>query len=212
MACFLQLVVPWQMLWRARTLLWRAAPVALATFSRNSSSPTALALAARSTTALLHVKPLRSEECQQPSAPKLSSIILGGTFLGSVLSWDSSAENAPKRKASGGAAKPVAAKRAGPQLSAIEAALHPEKTYTVEKLLASRLAGGKKEYLVRWEGYTEKHDSWEPMENLSNLVNEMAAFDLAKENANQEHVSLHGRSLLEGLGMCTMMCTWIMKG
>ena len=26
------------------------------------------------------------------------------------------------------------------------------------------------------------------MENLSNLVNEMAAFDLAKENAKQEHV------------------------
>ena len=69
--------------------------------------------------------------------------------------------------------------------------IQKEKTYTVEKLLASRLADGKKEYLVRWEGYTEKHDSWEPIENLSNLVNEMAAFDLAKENANQEHVSLH---------------------
>ena len=37
------------------------------------------------------------------------------------------------------------------------------------------------------------------MENLSNLVNEMAAFDLAKENANQEHVSLHCQSVLEGL-------------
>ena len=38
-----------------------------------------------------------------------------------------------------------------------------------------------KEYLVRWEGYGDKHDSWEPTENLSNLVEEMAAFDLAKE-------------------------------
>ena len=63
--------------------------------------------------------------------------------------------------------------------AAIAAALEPEKT--VEKLVASRLKSGVKEYLVRWEGYGDKHDSWEPMENLSNLVEEMAAFDLAKE-------------------------------
>ena len=65
--------------------------------------------------------------------------------------------------------------------AAIAAALEPEKTFTVEKLVASRLKSGVKEYLVRWEGYGDKHDSWEPMENLSNLVEEMAAFDLAKE-------------------------------
>ena len=60
--------------------------------------------------------------------------------------------------------------------AAIAAALEPEKTFTVEKLVASRLKSGVKEYLVRWEGYGDKHDSWEPMENLSNLVEEMAAF------------------------------------
>ena len=65
--------------------------------------------------------------------------------------------------------------------AAIAAALEPEKTFTVAKLVASRLKSGVKEYLVRWEGYGDKHDSWEPMENLSNLVEEMAAFDLAKE-------------------------------
>ena len=124
------------MLRRARTSLWRAAPVALATFS------------------------------------------------GTVLSLGSSgSECAPKRKAPAAAAKPT--KKAGPALSALEASLQPNKTYNVEKLLASRLSGGKKEYLVRWEGYSDKHDTWEPITNLSNLVAEMAAFDLAKEQANQ---------------------------
>ena len=60
--------------------------------------------------------------------------------------------------------------------AAIAAALEPEKTFTVEKLVASRLKSG-----VKNTGYGDKHDSWEPMENLSNLVEEMAAFDLAKE-------------------------------
>ena len=68
--------------------------------------------------------------------------------------------------------------------AAIAAALEPEKTFTVEKLVASRLKSGVKEYLVRWEGYGDKHDSWEPMENLSNLVEEMAAFRSRKGEGN----------------------------
>ena len=36
--------------------------------------------------------------------------------------------------------------------AAIAAALEPEKTFTVEKLVASRLKSGVKEFLVRWEG------------------------------------------------------------
>ena len=65
-----------------------------------------------------------------------------------------------------------------------DASSEEEGVYTVQSVVAKRTArqrGGKVEYLVRWEGYGDKHDSWEPMENLSNLVEEMAAFDLAKE-------------------------------
>jgi len=43
-------------------------------------------------------------------------------------------------------------------LSSIEAALEPEKVYNVEKLLASRLAGGKKQYQVRWESSDEEEE------------------------------------------------------
>lgn len=149
--------------------------------------------AARSTTALLNLQTQFSEQWQPrqpalPAPPKLS-LIFAGTLLGAVLSAEQpEAECAPKRKQTGPAPKAAAKQKAGPTLSAIEKAMEPEKVYNVEKLIASRLQGGVKQYLVRWEGYTEKHDSWEPMENLSNLVQEMAAFDLAKQKANEEHL------------------------
>ena len=172
-------------MWRARTSLARAAPWALATtWSRSSCSPAGLALAARTTTSLLKL-----ETAQFQGEPRVVAknfkLVLAGTALGALIS--SEADCAPKKKAKTNS-KPAAAKKPGPALTAIEKALEPEKVYNVEKLLASRLAGGVKQYLVRWEGYDSKHDSWEPMQNLSNLVAEMAAFDLRKEKANQDHL------------------------
>ena len=82
--------------------------------------------------------------------------------------------------------KPAAAKKPGPALSALEAALQPEKVYNVEKLLASRLAGGKKEYKVRWEGYGEKHDSWEPMENLVGCAQQIREYEQKRDKEDKE--------------------------
>ena len=66
--------------------------------------------------------------------------------------------------------------------------MEPEKTFNVEKLIASRLVGGAKEFRVRWQGYAEKYDTWEPLANLANVTDMMAAFDLAKEQANKAHI------------------------
>ena len=40
--------------------------------------------------------------------------------------------------------------------------------YEVEEVLNSRLKKGKLEYLVKWSGYTNDHNTWEPESNLTN--------------------------------------------
>ena len=40
--------------------------------------------------------------------------------------------------------------------------------YEVEGVLDSRLKRGKLEYLVKWSGYTDNYNTWEPESNLDN--------------------------------------------
>ena len=39
--------------------------------------------------------------------------------------------------------------------------------YTIDKIINSRRFSSGVKYLIRWEGYSEDNDTWEPMENLS---------------------------------------------
>ena len=41
--------------------------------------------------------------------------------------------------------------------------------FFVSDVIKERIRKGKKEYLVRWLGYPNKFDSWEPIENFVNL-------------------------------------------
>jgi len=41
-----------------------------------------------------------------------------------------------------------------------------EEEYSVEKILDKRMKGGKVEYLIKWEGYPDSENTWEPQENL----------------------------------------------
>ena len=120
---------------------------------------------------------------------------LGMATAGAVLlvAESDTADCQPKRKAKTPAAAPAAAKKkkAGPALTAIEAALQPEigdGEYNVEAIIADKLEQGKKVYLVKWMGFADKHNSWEPFENLANLTAEIGAYHKAKEDANAAHV------------------------
>jgi len=42
-----------------------------------------------------------------------------------------------------------------------------EEEYTVEKIVKKRIVKGKTEYYIKWEGYTEDDNTWEPEENLT---------------------------------------------
>jgi hypothetical protein len=44
-----------------------------------------------------------------------------------------------------------------------------DRTYVVEKIMDDRKQGGQRQYLVRWAGFSEQHDSWEPDTNFHDV-------------------------------------------
>lgn len=43
-----------------------------------------------------------------------------------------------------------------------------EIEYVVEQILDRKMKKGKYMYLVKWEGYNNDHNTWEPEKNLTN--------------------------------------------
>ena len=43
-----------------------------------------------------------------------------------------------------------------------------EQEYIVEEIVDSRLQCNKLEFLIKWEGYTDENNSWEPEDNCRN--------------------------------------------
>ena len=44
--------------------------------------------------------------------------------------------------------------------------LDGDRVFAAERLLQSRTRKGKTEYLVKWKGWSTKHNTWEPAENI----------------------------------------------
>jgi hypothetical protein len=51
------------------------------------------------------------------------------------------------------------------------------REYTVEAILNSRKIKGRKQYLVKWEGYSHAENTWEPVANLANAKEAIKAFE-----------------------------------
>ena len=73
--------------------------------------------------------------------------------------------------------EPSAGQRTTPP-EPVEVEGQPE--YEVEEVLDSRLKKGKLEYLVKWSGYTDEYNTWEPVSNLENSKETIE--DFHKEN------------------------------
>lgn len=63
-----------------------------------------------------------------------------------------------------------------------------EEEYSVEKILRSDMVDGVKQYYVRWKGYGENDDTWEPATNLQNCPRAIADYEKMVAAAARGHV------------------------
>lgn len=53
--------------------------------------------------------------------------------------------------------------------------------YFVERIMDKKFIKNKPRYLVKWRGWEHKHNTWEPLENLTNVMEEIDKFEEGKK-------------------------------
>ncbi|KAJ4871113.1 Chromo domain-containing protein LHP1 [Raphanus sativus] len=72
-----------------------------------------------------------------------------------------------------------------------------EKFYTVEAIRSKRVHKGKVQYLIKWCGWAERHNTWEPIENLESISASVDAFEKRSRKRKGKHEKEHDPTLNE---------------
>ena len=66
----------------------------------------------------------------------------------------------------------------------------PDGYYIIEKILDKKVRSSVKYYLVKWQGFEDRHNTWEPLKNLRNVAGMVKEFDVIYEKQKDKPVML----------------------
>lgn len=49
--------------------------------------------------------------------------------------------------------------------------------FDVEKIVGKRVKNNQTEYLIKWLGYSDSYNTWEPLDNLDNIKDMVQEFE-----------------------------------
>ena len=68
--------------------------------------------------------------------------------------------------------------------------LAEEDFYNVERIVEKKIINGTNKYLIKWEGYPESQNTWEPLDNLLSVVEMVDEFENSLREKEKEKYSL----------------------